>query len=134
MTGMATKPYMKLDLDWHDDPKVLDFQDRYGKAAVVDLIKLFCVEAEFFGSVDLKDNGQKIKLQQVLGKKGKSLTTFLDKVASCGLIDPDAYSALGRVGSARSMKDGKARANRRGYALAASEAAKKKRQEDEGEP
>ena len=65
---MATKPYIKLDTDWYDDPKVLDFQDRYGKAALVDLIKLFCVLGEFYGTIDLKDNAQKLRLQQVLGK------------------------------------------------------------------
>lgn len=131
---MAAKPYIKLDTDWYDDPKVLDFQDRYGKAALVDLIKLFCVLGEFYGSIDLKDNGQKIRLQQVIGKKGKALTSFLDKAASCGIINAEAYKALQRVGSDRSIRDGTARRNRREYALAASQAAADKRKDGKAEP
>ena len=131
---MAAKPYIKLDTDWYDDPKVLDFQDRYGKAALVDLVKLFCVLGEFYGSIDLKDNGQKIRLQQVIGKKGKALTAFLDKVASCGIINAEAYKALQRISSDRSIRDGTARKNRREYALAASQAAADKRKDGKAEP
>ena len=135
---MAAKPYIKLDCDWYDDPKILDFQDRYGKAALVDLVKLFCVLGEFYGTIDLKDNGQKIRLQQVLGKKGKALTAFLEKVASCDIINAEAYKALQRVGSDRSIRDGTARRNRREDALQASQAAADKRngryEEHEKEP
>ena len=131
---MAAKPYIKLDTDWYDDPKILDFQDQYGKAALVDIVKLFCVLGEFYGSIDLKDNGQKIRLQQVLGKKGKALTSFLEKVAACGIINAEAFHGFQRIGSERSMRDGKARMNRREYALAASQAAAEKRNESKGVP
>ena len=131
---MAAKPYIKLDCDWYDDPKVLDFEDRFGKSALVDLVKLFCVLGEHYGSIDLKDNGQKIRLQQVLGKKGKALATFLDKVAACGLINGEAYHGIQRIGSERSVRDGTARRNRREYALAASQAAAEKRNEGKTEP
>lgn len=130
----TAKPYMKLDLDWYEDSKVDLFQSRYGKAALVDLVKLFCVLSEFYGSVDLKDDEQKLRLQKVLGKKGKALTSFLDKVADCRLIDTEAYRGLQRIGSKRSMADGKARMNRREYALAASQAAAEKRKESTGVP
>ena len=131
---MAAKPYIKLDTDWYDDPKILDFQDRYGKAALVDVVKLFCVLGEFYGSIDLKDNGQKIRLQQVLGKKGKALSSFLEKAASCGIISAEALEGIQRVGSDRSVRDGTARRNRRDYAIAASQAAAEKRNEAKGEP
>ncbi|MBQ9000232.1 MAG: hypothetical protein IJ087_00065 [Eggerthellaceae bacterium] len=131
---MATKPYIKLDTDWYDDPKVLDFQDRYGKAALVDLIKLFCVLGEFYGTIDLKDNAQKLRLQQVLGKKGKPLLAFLDKVSACALINEEAYRGIQRIGSDRSLKDGEARRKRKEYALVASQAAADKRNEDKAAP
>lgn len=131
---MAAKPYIKLDCDWYDDPKTLDFQDRYGKTALVDLVKLFCVLGEFYGTIDLKDNGQKIRLQQVLGRKGKALASFLDKVASCGIINAEALELLQRVGSDRSIRDGTTRKNRREYALAASQAAADKRKDGKAEP
>lgn len=121
------KPYIKLDLDWHEDPKVLEFQMRYGKAALVDLIDLDCALGEFYGSIDLGDTAQRMKLERYVGKRGKALAKFLDKVASCGLIDAEAYKELRRIGSERSVRDGECRRNRREYALAASDAAKRKR-------
>ena len=131
---MATKPYIKLDTDWYDDPKILDFQDQFGKSALVDVVKLFCVLGEFYGQIDLKENAQKLRLQQVLGKKGKALATFLDRAASCAIISADALHGLQRVGSERSIKDGETRMKRKEYALAASQAAAEKRTEGKGEP
>ena len=52
------KLWMKLDVDWRDDPKVMDYEDRHGKAALVDLIGLFCCLAEFDGMIDLKEQRQ----------------------------------------------------------------------------
>ena len=128
------KPYMKLDFDWYEDPKVLDFQDRHGKAALVDLIKLFCVMGEFYGQIDLKDNAQKLRLQKVLNKRGKALVAFIDKVANCDLVDAEAWKGLQRIGSDRSIRDGTARRNRRQYALDASKAAQEKRKEGSSLP
>ena len=34
------KPYIKLDMDWREDPKVMLFEERYGKAALVDRVAL----------------------------------------------------------------------------------------------
>lgn len=126
---MATKPYIKLDLDWREDPKVMDYEDRYGKAALVDLVMLFCALGEGGGTIDMKDNGQKLHLQRVVGKKGKPLETWLDRVAECGLIDADAWHAVRRIGSERSIRDGTARQKRRQYAAEASFAAACKRRE-----
>lgn len=128
------KPYMKLDFDWYEDSKVLDFQDRFGKAALVDLLILFCVLGEFYGQIDFKDNGQKLRLQKALGKKGKALVTFIDRVADCDLINAEAWKALQRIGSDRSIRDGTARRNRRQYALDASKAAAEKRKEGSSLP
>lgn len=123
----VANPYIKLDFDWHADPKILDFQDRYGKAALVDIIDLYCVLGEFFGTVDLKDNAQRLRLQQVLGKRGKALESFIEKAASCGIVNEEAWRELGRVGSDRSIKDGTARLKRRRYAEEASQAAADRR-------
>lgn len=124
---MATKPYIKLDVDWYDDPKIDLFQHRHGKAALVDVVKLFCVLGEFYGTVDLKDDEQRLRLQKVVGKKGKALIAFLDKVAACGIINEEAYRGLQRIGSNRSIRDGTSRKSRREYALAASQAAADRR-------
>lgn len=122
--------YIKLDLDWYDDPKILEFQDRYGKASLVDVIKLYCALGEFYGQIDLKERAQALHLQKVLGKKGKALDAFLEKCASVNLIKADAYKAFRRVASDRSIRDGEIRRTRRQNAIdasaAAAEARKKK--------
>lgn len=109
--------YIKLDMDWYDDPKVLEFKDLYGKAALVDVVKLFCALGEFFGQIDLNESAQRLHLKKVLSKTDKSLRSFLEKCASVDLIDKEAYEAFGRVGSARSIRDGEARSRRKQRAL-----------------
>lgn len=126
------KPYIKLDWDWRDDSKVMLFEDRHGKAALVDLIQLFCLLAEFGGSLDLNDEATSLRAQKVLRKKPKALEAFIDRVAACGIVSEDGWRGFRRVGSERSVKDAKARQSRRDYALIASEAAAQARREGEG--
>ena len=127
------KPYIKLDMDWREDPKVMLFEERYGKAALVDWVALMCLMGEFGGSFCLDDEATQLRVQKVLRKKAKATEQFLEKCADCGLIDEVGLYTFRRVGSARSIKDGEARAKRREYAIAASEAAREKRLEDQGE-
>lgn len=119
--------YIKLDFDWFADPKVLVFEDSYGKESVVDVIKLFCALGEFYGRIDLREQAQRLHLQQVLGMKGDSLDGFLEQCAQVGLIRKDWYEGFQVVGSDRSVRDGKAREKRKEYAHEASAAAKAKR-------
>lgn len=121
------KPYIKLDFDWREDPKVMLFEERHGKASLVDLVQLFCVLGEFGGCIDMNDEASRLRVQKVLGKKGRAVEQFLDRVAGCGLISADGWSGFKRVGSERSVKDGTARTKRRDYALSASAAAAEKR-------
>lgn len=120
------KPYIKLDLDWRDDPKVMLFEERHGKSALVDVVQLFCLMAEFGGSIDMNDEAARLRVQKVLGKRGKSLDQFLARCADCGIVSKEGWDVLKRIGSDRSIKDGMARQKRRDYAIAASEAAAKK--------
>ncbi len=122
--------YIKLDLDWYDDPKILEFVDLYGKAALVDVIKLFCVMSEFFGEVDLNERAQLLRIQKVLGKKGKALRTFLDRCAGVDIIRADMLEGFSKVCSNRSLRDGQVRLSRRQNALDASAAAKEARERD----
>lgn len=119
--------WMRLDWDWREDPDVMEFEDEYGKAALVDLIELYCVMSEFYGILDMNDKGQRLKAQRKLGMTKTELETFIDQVASCGLISQEAWSVLGKVSSERSIKDGNARRTRKEAALKASEAAAEKR-------
>lgn len=121
------KNYIKLDLDWDSDPKVMDYESRYGKAALVDVVRLFCAMGEFFGRIDLADNGQRLKLQARLKKKGRALDSFLERCAGCGIVSPEALHALRVVCSDRSLRDGEARLRRRESAAAASDASARAR-------
>lgn len=118
---------MKLDWDWREDPRMMEFEDEFGKAALVDVIELYCLLSEFYGVLDMSDKGQRLKAQRKLGMTKDELDAFLDKVASCGLISKDVWEALGKVSSERSIKDGSARRTRRESASLASEAAARKR-------
>lgn len=114
--------WMKLDWDWREDPAVMEFEDEYGKAALVDLIELYCVMSEFYGILDMNDKGQRLKAQRKLGMTKTELETFIDQVASCGLISQEVWSVLGKVSSERSIKDGNARRTRKEAAAKAGEA------------
>ena len=114
--------WMKLDWDWREDAKVMEFEDEHGKAALVDLIQLMCVMSEFYGQIDMKDRGQRLKAQKKLGMSKAELEAFIDGVAECGLISQDAWIASKIVASERSLKDGVKRRNRKDSAVRAGEA------------
>jgi len=119
--------WMKLDWDWREDPNMMEFEDEYGKAALVDVIQLFCVMSEFYGVLDMNDKGQRLKAQRKLGMNEDQLRDFITCVAECGLVSNEAWTALGKVSSERSIKDGEARRKRKESAERASEAAAEKR-------
>ena len=116
---MAGSYWMKLDWDWREDAKVMEFEDEYGKAALVDLIQLWCVMSEFYGELDMNDKGQRLKAQKRMGMSRPELEAFLDQVADCGLISPEAWRVLRKVASERSMKDGASRRTRKEAAIKA---------------
>jgi hypothetical protein len=124
---MATVPYIKLDWDWREDPKVMAFEADNGKASLVDLVELFCLLNEFGGTLDMNDKPTRLKVEHKLRKKGKAVDNFLNKVAEANLIDHEAWQNLGRAGSNRSLKDAKTRQMRREYAASAREAKESKK-------
>lgn len=124
---MAGSYWMKLDWDWREDAKVMEFEDEYGKAALVDLIQLWCVMSEFYGELDMNDKGQRLKAQKRMGMSRPELEAFLDRVADCGLISSEAWRVLRKVASDRSMKDGAARRTRKEASMKAAEASAEKR-------
>lgn len=119
--------WIKLDWDWREDEHMMEFEDEYGKAALVDVIQLFCVMSEFWGVLDMNEKGQRLKAQKKLGMNEEQLRDFITRVAECGLVSKDAWVALGKVSSERSIKDGKQRLTRKEAAAKASEAAAEKR-------
>lgn len=125
---MPRKPYIKLDYDWREDPKVMLFEDRYGKASLVDLVTMFILMADAGGSVDLADPGQVLKAKRALGKKSEGeVAKVAECMVDCGLASKEGWEAARRVCSARSMRDADTAAKRRESAVAASEAAAAKR-------
>lgn len=121
------KPYIKLDLDWREDAKVILFEKRYKKSALVDLIQMFVLMAEFGGLIDMTDEATQLRVQKVLGKSAHDAEVFFDRCADCGLINGGLWSQCKHVSSGRGAKDAEARKNRRDYAMAASAAAAEKR-------
>ncbi|MBQ9785095.1 MAG: hypothetical protein IJW29_06310 [Clostridia bacterium] len=110
---------MKLDWDWREDAKVMEFEDEHGKSALVDLIQLWCVMSEFYGELDMKDKGQRLKAQKRMGMSRAELEGFLDEVAECGLISPESWRIRNVAASERSLNDGEARRKRKERAVTA---------------
>ncbi len=109
---MASK-YIKLDWDWADAPEAEFLRDRYGKKALLDWVQLMVLMSEFGGSVDLKDPAQMAHAMRRLRKNEEGVMEIVDRCAECGLIDADAWRAFGRAGSARALRDARAREGRK---------------------
>lgn len=121
--------YIKLDMDWQTDPKILDAKSRYGKAFLFDVVNLFCALGEFSGVIFLSEPAQRLHLENKVGKRGKSLETFINRCIECKIIRGDWYKAFNKIGSDRSLKDGDKRAKVKENALHASAAAANKREQ-----
>lgn len=119
--------WIKLDVDWREDPKVLLYQERHGKAALVDLIDVFCLMGEFEGVLNLNDDAQRLYAQRRLGRKERAMRTLLDGMAECGLISATELEAHGYVCSERSRRDGEHRHNKAVAAQTAREAKEAKK-------
>lgn len=133
---MATKPYIKLDIDWRDDEKVLRLEGEYNKSYLIDWVGIMCLMSRFDGCIDMTD---KITSRIVCRSLRKSLTSVkksVDAFAEVGLIDKGAWERSELVMSERSLKDAEAKRKRRQYALEASEAAAeaRRRKREEGVP
>lgn len=122
--------WFKMDVHWRDDPKIMLYESRHGKAALVDVVELFGLLHELYGCVDMNDAGHALLASKRIGKRGKALEKFFDDVAECGIVNEAAWRELRRVGSERSMRDADARKRRRDAAVTASEAASRKRKKD----
>lgn len=121
---MAESYWIKLDHHWRDDPKVMVYEAEHGKAALVDVIELFCLMSEFGGVIDLGDKGARLRCEKQLGIKGAKLDRFVDSVAACGIVSAEWWDARGIVGSERSLRDAEKRQRRRDAQATATAAAK----------
>ncbi len=121
---MAESYWIKLDHHWREDPKVMLYEAEHGKAALVDVIELFCLLSEFGGSIDLGDKGARLRCEKQLGLKGAKLDRFVDSVAECGIVSAEWWESRGVVGSERSLRDAEKRQRRREAAATATAAAK----------
>lgn len=124
--------FIKLDWDWREDPKAMDFESRHGKAAMVDWVMLMISMQEIPpleaspGIIDYNDNGQRLKLERNMGKKGKALERFVGWCAECGLVSADEWERFRHIGSSRSVHDAEARARRKEAARVGGEARRRK--------
>ena len=124
---MAGSYWIKLDWNWREDPNMMEFEDEYGKAALVDVIQLFCVMSEFYGELNMNEKSQRLKAQKSMGMNEEHLRSFITNVAECGIVSHSKWVATGKVSSERSLKDGKARRTRKEASAIAAEASAEKR-------
>ena len=122
------KPWIKLDLDFEDDPKILDYFDRYGERDYKYIIRLFLALGEFDGRIEYrKNNGHRLKLRKRMDMSEKALDAFLGRCMEVGIVDPDGWREFGVVANGRAIRDGISRQSRRESAGNASAKAAEKR-------
>lgn len=126
------KPYIKLDYDWREDPKVMVYEQRHKKAALVDLIEVFILMADCGGYLDTNNEGHMLKACKTLGKTPAGVRKILSQMAECDLIRKDGWEKRGIATSDRANRDAVAKDKRRENALAASNAAAEKRRAERG--
>ena len=121
--SVGSKPYIKLDIDWRDDEKVVRLEDDFGKSYLIDWVGMMCLMSRFDGCVDLSDRSIQRIVVREMRKRLNSVKKSIEAFASVGLIDKGAWERSELVMSERSLKDAEAKRKRRQYALEASEAA-----------
>lgn len=114
MAGISEAIWIKLDRDWLQDIKVIDFKRKYGKAALVDVVQLFILMQQYpDGLVDMNAERNVANAELIIGKKGRKLSEFLDRAAGCGLIDAELWDSFRHVTSNRAAKDAMRRTRQR---------------------
>lgn len=106
--------WIKLDSNWLQDIKIIDFRTRYGKAALVDVVQLFILMQQYpDGLVDMTLERNVANAEMIIGKKGARLFEFLDRAAECDIIDAAMWSSMRHVTSNRAAKDAMRRTRQR---------------------
>lgn len=101
--------YAKLDWNWADTPEANLLRKRHGRKALLDWIQLMVAMSMFGGSFDSRDEMQMDAVKALMRKSEQGVREAVGKCAECGLVDADAWRALGRAGSARALRDARAR-------------------------
>ena len=115
---MMAKPWIKLDLDFEDDPKVMDYFDRHGERDYKSIIRLFLALGEFDGRIEYRDNnGHRLKFRKRMHMTDKQAEAFIGRCMEVGLVDPDGWREFGVIANGRAIKDGDARRSRRESAV-----------------
>ena len=114
MAGKNEAVWIKLDSNWLQDLKIIDFRSKYGKAALVDVVQLFILMQQYpDGLVDMTQDKNVANAELIIGKKGAKLLQFLDRVAECDIIDARLWRSMRHVTSNRAAKDAMRRTRQR---------------------
>lgn len=105
--------YMKLDWNWADTPEACLLRKLHGRKALLDWIQLMVAMSMFGGAFDSRDEMQMDAVKQLMRKNEQGVLDAVGKCAECGLVDADAWRAFGRAGSARALRDARARDGRK---------------------
>lgn len=122
------KLWIKLDVDWEEDEKVMDYFDRHSEKEYKNLIRLFLVLGEFGGRIEYKaNNGHRLKFRHRMKMSDKAAEAFIARCVECDILDGDAWREFGTLCNARALRDGEKRRNRNESAANASAIAAAKR-------
>lgn len=85
--------YMRLDLDWLQDEKMVLYRQRHGRASPLDALAVFMAVIEGGGRLDMGDALQRAFMVSRTGMRGKRLDRVLSGMAEVGLVNPVLHGA-----------------------------------------
>ena len=101
--------WMRLDLGfWHDQKFVALIADK-GEAAAFKAVKLYCLAAERYGVLDLRDKAVRLWIEGEIGLKGKRLDDFMGACIDAGIFSREHFDAMGVYTSRRLSAEGEKR-------------------------
>ena len=103
--------WMRLDRGFWHDPKFVALIADKGEAAAFKAVKLYCLAAERYGVLDLRDKATRLWVEGELGVKGKRLDEFMGACLDAGIFSREHYDAMGVYTSRRLSEEGEKRRN-----------------------
>lgn len=101
MAGRTKGLWMRLDLNFYNDPKVRALSKRHGENYVARWIKLLCLAYKEHGRLDLRDDMIRDWVEDEMGLKGKRLDDTISACVSVGLFDEGVWNEYRTVASGR---------------------------------
>lgn len=86
---MAVTKWMRLDVDFWHDPKIVSLRRNKSDATAFKVIQLYCLATSRNGQINLSDPIERTWVESELSLTGKKLDNLLRTLAEYRIIDAD---------------------------------------------